>query len=359
MIKEAIEKVVQGVSLTEQEMELAMREILNGQITPAQLGSLVTGLRMKGESEDEIVGAAKGMRENSLRIAYKNRGVNLDRGEINIEDETLMSTCRLGEDCTNTFNVSTAAALVIACAGLDVVKHGYRTGSNYCGSADVLEALGLNLALSGSDAQRCVHETGIAFLYDPLFHQSLVRVSGPRREIGIRSIFNLISPLINPAGCEYQVLGVYQAELTEKMARVLQRLGAKGAYVVSGESTLDEISICGPTRISHLIQDEIQTRDLFPEDFGLQRADPAEITGGNARENAKIIRDLLGGEQGAKRDLVAVNAAAAFVITGLDSTLQEGISRAKELIDSGKAREKLEGVIAFTEQCAPFVRKEF
>ena len=358
MIKEAIVKVVRGESLQEREMQVVMQDILNGQVTPAQLGSLVTGMRLKGESEEEIVGAAKGMRAESIGIDSLKPGVNLDRGEINIEEETVMNTCRLGEDVTNTFNVSTAAALVVAAGGLEVIKHGYRADSTYCGSGDVLEALGLNLDISRSDAQRCVAETGIAFLYVPLFHMGLSHVSGPRREIGIRTIFNLISPLINPAGSEYQSLGVYSPELTEKMAGVLHRLGLKRAFVFCGESTLDEISICGPTRISSLKEGKIETHDYFPEDYGLSLAEPADIRGGNARENARIIREVLEGGPGPKQDLVAVNAAAAFVISGLDNSFREGIDRAREVIDSGRAREKLENLVSFTRRCAPFVRKE-
>ncbi|MCF8108169.1 MAG: anthranilate phosphoribosyltransferase [Desulfohalobiaceae bacterium] len=358
MIKEAIVRIAQRGELNEEEMRGLVREILQGQATAAQLGALVTALRMRGESVAEIVGAAKEVRTESLKIDLLGSGVNIDRGEINIEDETLMNTCTLGEDCTKTFNVSTATALVVAGAGLEVVKHGYRTDSSFCGSADVLEALGVNLDISRSDAQRCVNETGICFLYAPLFHMGMSHVAGPRREIGIRTIFNLISPLVNPAGSEYQVLGVYHPDLTEKMAAVLQQLGRKSAYVFCGETTLDEISICGRTRITRLLNGSIETEELSPEDFGLQAGTLQDIAGGNAVENARIIRSILQGEKGPRRDMVAVNAAAAFVITGMEAAFPEAIKRAEAVIDSGDAGRKLEKVIDFTRQCAPFVRKE-
>ncbi len=358
MIKEAIVRIAQGDDLHEGEMRTLLREILQGQATQAQLGALITGLRMKGESVAEIVGAAREVQAESLHIDLKDCGVNIDRGEINIEDETLMNTCKLGEDCTNTFNVSTATALVVAGGGLEVVKHGYRTDSGFCGSADVLESLGVNLDISRSDAQRCVSETGICFLYAPLFHMGLSHVAGARREIGIRSIFNLISPLVNPANSQYQVLGVYRPDLTEKMAKVLQALGRKSAYVFCGEKTLDEISICGRTRITRLAKGSIETKDVSPEDFGLQPRGLQDISGGNALENAGIIRSILEGEKGPRRDMVAVNAAAAFVIAGMEATFQEGIKRAGAVLDSGEAGRKLGIVIDFTRQCAPFVRKE-
>ena len=358
MIKEAIVRIVQGDDLHEEAMQSLMREILQGQVTAAQLGALVTALRMKGESAAEIVGAAREVRAESLKIELAGSGVNIDRGEINIEDETLMNTCKLGEDCTKTFNVSTATALVVAAGGLEVVKHGYRMDTGFCGSADVLEALGVNLDISRSDAQRSVQETGICFLYAPLFHMGMTHVAGPRREIGIRSIFNLISPLVNPAGSHYQVLGVYRPEQTEKMATVLHRLGRKSAYVFCGDVTLDEISICGRTRMTRLADGEIETQDLVPEDFGLKPVGLEDIAGGNAQENARIIRSVLSGEQGPRRDMVAVNAAAAFVITGMEASFQDGMKRSRAILDSGDAALKLETIVEFTRQCAPFVRKE-
>ena len=358
MIKEAIAKVVMGNNLTEVEMEKTMDEIMSGTATPAQIGAFVTALRVKGETVDEITGAARTMRAKSIKICLKDHLVNFDRDEINIEDETILDTCGTGGDGTNTFNVSTASALVAAGAGVNVAKHGNRTVSSLCGSADVIENLGVKLDLTSSDVERCIKEVGIGFLYAPIFHGAMRYAAGPRQEIGIRTIFNLLGPLTNPAGASAQVLGVYDLTLTEKIARVLKRLGTREAFVVCGEGTLDEISICGPTRISHLKNGEVKTFDLTPEEVGLQRAAPETIKGGNAHENARIIREILNGQQSPKRDIVLLNAAAAFVAVGLDSDFKEGIERAKTSIDSGQAKEKLNQLVAFTQNCKPFVRTE-
>jgi anthranilate phosphoribosyltransferase len=358
MIKEAIAKVVRGNNLTEVEMEKTMDEIMSGTATPAQIGSFVTALRMKGETVDEITGAARAMRAKAIKICLKNHLVNFDRDEINIEDETILDTCGTGGDGTNTFNVSTASALVAAGAGVNVAKHGNRAVSSLCGSADVIENLGVKLDLTSSDVERCIKEVGIGFLYAPIFHGAMRYAAGPRQEIGIRTIFNLLGPLTNPAGASAQVLGVYDLTLTEKIARVLKRLGTREAFVVCGEGTLDEISICGPTRISHLKNGEVKTFDLTPEEVGLQRAVHETIKGGNAHENARIIREILNGQQSPKRDIVLLNAAAAFVAVGLDSDFKEGIERAKISIDCGRAKAKLKQLVAFTQECKPFVRTE-
>ena len=294
MLKEAIAKVVGGSDLQEDEMREAMEEVMGGEATPAQIGAFITALRMKGETVDEIVGAARVMRAKATRIcSAKNGTLNIDRDEINVEDETILDTCGTGGDGTNTFNVSTATAFVAAGAGIKVAKHGQRTESNHCGSANVLEALGLELNISRTDAERCIRQVGIGFLYAPLFYGAMKYPGVPRREIGIRTIFNLLGPLTNPAGATAQILGVYDSDLTEKMARVLKRLGTGEAFVVCGEGTFDEISICGPTRVSHLKDGEISTFEITPEEFGLDRAQPDEISGGNANQNAQIIRDIL------------------------------------------------------------------
>ncbi|PIV21186.1 MAG: anthranilate phosphoribosyltransferase [Deltaproteobacteria bacterium CG_4_8_14_3_um_filter_45_9] len=358
MIKEAIAKVVRGNNLTEVEMEKTMDEIMSGTATPAQIGSFVTALRMKGETVDEITGAARAMRAKAIKICLKNHLVNFDRDEINIEDETILDTCGTGGDGTNTFNVSTASALVAAGAGVNVAKHGNRAVSSLCGSADVIENLGVKLDITRSDVERCIKEVGIGFLYAPIFHGAMRYAAGPRQEIGIRTIFNLLGPLTNPAGASAQVLGVYDLTLTEKIAHVLKRLGTREAFVVCGEGTLDEISICGPTLISHLKNGEVRTFDLTPEEVGFQRAAPETIKGGNAHENARIIREILNGQQGPKRDIVLLNAAAAFMAVGLDGDFKEGIERAKTSIDSGQAKEKLKQLVAFTQECKPFVRTE-
>ncbi len=358
MIKEAIAKVVKGIDLTETEMEKAMDEVMSGTATPAQIGALATALRLKGETVDEITGAARSMRARAVKICLNNHLVNVDRDEINVEDETILDTCGTGGDTTNTFNVSTACAFVAAGAGVNVAKHGNRAVSSRCGSADVIENLGVKLDLTSSDVERCIKEIGIGFLYAPLFHGAMKYAAGPRQEIGIRTIFNLLGPLTNPAGASVQVIGVYEPVLTEKIAYVLKKLGSKETLVVCGEGTLDEISICGPTRVSQLKSGEVRTFDLTPEEVGLKRTPPEAIKGGNAIENAEIIRQILDGQEGARRDIVLLNAGAAFVVSGLDRDFREGIERAKDSIDSGRAKEKLKQLVAFTQQCRPFVRSE-
>jgi len=357
MIKECIAKVVRGKDLSEKETEMAMDEILSGKATSAQISSFLTALRMKGERVDEITGAARAMRARAIKMQLTNHMVNIDRDEINVEDETILDTCGTGGDGTNTFNVSTATALVVAAGGIKVAKHGQRTESNHCGSANVLEALGLELNISRTDAERCIHEVGIGFLYAPLFYGAMKYPAVPRREIGIRTIFNLLGPLTNPAGATAQILGVYDSDLTEKMARVLKRLGTREAFVVCGEGTFDEISICGPTRVSHLKDGEISTFDITPEEYGFEKAKPEEIRGGDAKENAQIIRDILEGQRGPKRDMVLLNAGAAFVAAGIDRNLELGIERARDAIDSGRAKEKLHALVSFTQQCGYFVRE--
>ncbi len=357
MIKEAIAKLIRGQSLSEKEVETVMEEILDGKATSAQIGAFTTALRIKGESVDEITGAAKAMRSRILRVHLDNHMVNIDRDEINIEDETILDTCGTGGDETNTFNVSTATALVVAGGGIKVAKHGQRTESNYCGSANVLEALGLRLDISRTDMERCIREIGIGFLYAPLFYGAMKYPLGPRREMGFRSIFNLLGPLTNPAGTTAQILGVYHPDLTEKMAHVLNNLGTMEAFVVCGEGTFDEISICGPTRVSHLKNGEISTFIMKPEDYGLKTANPGDIRGGSAERNAQIIREILDGEKGPKRDMVLMNAGAAFVAAGLDQNFQEGIERAAEAIDSGRAKEKLQALVSFTQNCGYIFRE--
>lgn len=348
MINEAIAKVVNREDLSQAEMESAMNEIMGGEATPAQIGAFITALRMKGETVDEIVGAAQVMREKATRINVVDTSLSLDRDEINIDTETILDTCGTGGDGTNTFNVSTATAFVAAGAGIKVAKHGNRAVSSKCGSADVLENLGVKLDISPSDVERCIREVGIGFLFAPLFHGAMKYAAGPRKEIGLRTIFNVLGPLTNPAGATAQVLGVYSPELTEKIALVLGKLGSKEAFVVCGEGTFDEISICSPTRISHLKEEKVSNYQVTPEDYGLQRAPIEAIRGGDALENAQIIRDILDGQEGARKDMVLFNAGAAFVAAGLDKDLKEGIVRARATIDSGDARQRLDQLIEFT-----------
>jgi anthranilate phosphoribosyltransferase len=348
MIQGAIGKVVNREDLSQAEMEAVMNEIMSGEATPAQIGAFITALRMKGETVDEIVGAARVMREKATKIKVSDASLSLDRDDINVDAETILDTCGTGGDSTNTFNVSTATALVAAGGGIKVAKHGNRAVSSKCGSADVLENLGVKLDISPLQVERCIREIGLGFLFAPLFHGAMKYAAGPRKEIGLRTIFNVLGPLTNPAGATAQVLGVYSPELTEKLAQVLGKLGSKEAFVVCGEGTFDEISICSPTRISHLKGGEVHSYQITPEEFGFQRAPLDSIKGGDALENARIIRDILDGQEGARRDMVLFNTAAAFVTSGLDQDLKAGIKRAREVIDSGKAKMKLEQLIAFT-----------
>ena len=358
MIRQAITKVVRGEDLQDREMTAAMGEILDNRATNAQIGALIAALRIKGETVTEIAAAARALRSRAAKVTVDNGHVNIDRDEINVESETILDTCGTGGDGTNTFNISTATAFVAAGGGVRVAKHGNRAVSSRCGSADVLSSLGVQLDINRSHAETCIREIGIGFLYAPLFHSAMKHAAAARQEVGIRSIFNLLGPLTNPAGATTQVLGVYRPELTETMAGVLERLGCREAFVVCGEETLDEISICGPTRVSHLKGSEVRTFQAMPEDFGFDRAEPRAIRGGAARENARIIREILTGEEGPRRDVVVMNAAAAFVAAGFEPDFRAGAARAEDAIDSGRAREKLEALIRFTQDYRPFVRGE-
>jgi anthranilate phosphoribosyltransferase len=357
MIKEMISKVVRGEDLAEEEMKTAMDEILDGKATGAQIGAFLTALRMKGESVEEIASAAAALKARMKKIQVGNHLINLDRDEINVDDETIVDTCGTGGDGTTTFNVSTATAFVVAGAGVKVAKHGQRTVSSHCGSADVLDALGIRLEINLASLERCIQEVGIGFLYGPLFYGGINYPFNARREVGVRTLFNLLGPLTNPAGAGVQVLGVYAPDLTVKMAQVLKRLGSRQAFVVHGEGTLDEISICGPTRVCRLRDGEITQSTITPEQYGLQRVDPNEIRGGSAEENARMIRELLGGRKGPRRDMVCMNAAAAFLAAGLDEEFAAGIRRAEASIDGGSARAKLENLIAFTRDGGTFTRE--
>jgi len=348
MIQEAIFKVVNGEDLNEEEMIATMTEIMEGKATQAQIGSFITALRIKGETVDEITGAARVMREKAIRIGTGNGLINLDRDDINIDQETIVDTCGTGGDGTNTFNVSTTTAFVVAGAGLKVAKHGNRSVSSCCGSADVIEALGININITPEQVERCMDEVGIGFLFAPLLHGAMKYAIGPRREIGLRTIFNILGPLTNPAGANVQVLGVYDAELTHVLAEVLRNLGAKSAFVVHGLDCIDEISITGPTQISQLSDGKIKDFTVSPEELGFERSPIDSIRGGDARENASIVRGILSGENGPKRDVVLMNAAAALVAAGKASRLKEGVRLAEESIDSGKAIRKMEDLIAVT-----------
>jgi anthranilate phosphoribosyltransferase len=345
MLKEAIYKVISRQDLTEAEMVRAMEVIMGGEATEAQIGAFITALRMKGETVAEITAAAKVMRAKATRIPLGNNLVDLDRDEINVDWETIVDTCGTGGDATSTFNVSTTTAFVVAGAGLRVAKHGNRAVSSRCGSADVIEALGINLNLAPEQVAQCINEVGIGFLFAPQLHGAMRFAIGPRREIGIRTIFNVLGPLTNPAGANVQVLGVYDPNLTEPLARVLGNLGTKSAFVVYGEGSFDEISIVGPTRVSELKGGKVRTYSIAPEDFGMPRATLADIKGGDVFENARIVRRVLAGEGGPRGDMVALNAAAVFVASGLAADFPGGIRLAQETMQTGKALAKLEALV--------------
>lgn len=346
MIQEAIAKVVEGSSLTESEMMDVMDDITEGRATAAQMGAFMIALRMKGETIEEITGAARIMRAKSSRVPVGKSEVSLDRDEINLERETVVDTCGTGGDGTKTFNVSTTTAFVVAGAGLKVAKHGNRSVSSLCGSADVVETLGVKLDLTPDQVGACIDSVGIGFLYAPMLHSAMRHVVGPRREIGMRTVFNLLGPLTNPAGASVQVLGVYRGDLTETMAGALQRLGSDSAFVVYGEGSYDEISITGPSKITRLHHSRITTSTLVPEDVGLKRATPEEIRGGDASKNAEITRGVLSGEKGACRDMVLLNAAAVLIAAHQAHDFRDGVALAAESIDSGKALAKLDELVS-------------
>jgi anthranilate phosphoribosyltransferase len=356
MIKAAINQVATGRDLTESDMETVMSEILEGKAFAAQVGAFVTALRMKGETIAEITGAAKALRSRVVPLEVDNNLINLDRDDINVEEETILTTSESAQSGTNTFNVSTATIFVVAGGGLKVVRQGNRAKSRYFGAADVLINLGVNLDISRTDAERCIEEVGIGLLFAPLFHGIMRYVDHIREEMGIRTIFNLIGPLANPANASAHVLGVYKSSLTEKMAGVLKNLGAKQAFVVHGERTYDEISICGPTHVSFFKNGDIASFQLEPEEYGFQTYDLEALAGGDAQQNARIIHTILAGETGPRRDIVVLNAAAAFVAAGCDSDLKQGIERAEASIDSGAARDKLAALVRVTSECNIFTR---
>jgi len=334
MIKAILKTLVGRKNLKEEEAKKVMGEIMEGKTTPAQIASFLTALRMKGETVAEITGFAKAMLEKV--------------DTFSLEKNTLADTCGTGGDNLNTFNISTVVAFVAAGAGLVIAKHGNRALSSRCGSADVLETLGVKLAISKEKVKQCLEKIGIGFLFAPSFHPAMKYALSPRQEMGMRTVFNILGPLTNPLGANVRLLGVYQPSLTELLARVLKNLKVKGAFVVWGEDGLDEISITTRTRITELKQGKIRTYYIQPEDFGIKRASLEKLRGGTREENAFILEDALQGKKGPKRQIVLINAAACLAAAGLAEDLKEGIKLAEDSIDSGKAKEKLEQLIAFT-----------
>lgn len=332
-MKEFIGKLVERQNLAQGEAEEAMKTIMRGEATQAQIGAFLTALRMKGETIEEIAACARVMCEFAERINPKVNGV-------------LVDTCGTGGDKMKTFNVSTLAAFVAAGAGVAIAKHGNRSVTSKSGSADVLEALGVKIDCSPQDVQRCIERAGIGFMFAPVFHKAMKHAIGPRKEIGVRTTFNILGPLTNPASAKAQVLGVFDAALTKKMAGALSNLGVERAVVVHGLDGLDEISTLGITQISELRDGSVKTYKAKPEGFGFKRASISDLAGGDANFNAKIAIDMLkNGVKGAKRDIVVLNAAAAIYAAGKTAAIKDAIPFANEAIDSGKAYERLMALV--------------
>ncbi len=327
MIKEAILKLAKREDLTYEEALAVMNEIMGGEATPVQMSSYLTALSLKGETIDEITGSAKGMRDHCVRLLHE-----MDVLEI----------VGTGGDGSNSFNISTTSSLVIAAGGVPVAKHGNRAASSKSGAADVLEALGVNITVSPEKSSELLEKIGICFLFAQNYHIAMKYVAPIRRELGIRTVFNILGPLSNPAGANMELMGVYDETLVEPLARVMNNLGVKRGMVVYGQDRLDEISICAPTSVCEIRDGKYETYTITPEMFGFETAEKDALVGGTPQENAAITRAVLSGEQGPRRNAVLMNAGAALYLAGKAETLQGGVSLAAELIDSGKALAKLE-----------------
>jgi anthranilate phosphoribosyltransferase len=334
VIKEAIETVVNGRSLTFEEAAAVMENIMIGEATPAQFAAFVTALRMKGEAVDEIAGLASVMQAKAAPVQAI---------------PPVLDTCGTGGDNSCSFNISTTVAFVVAGTGLKVAKHGNRAMSSHCGSADVLEALGVKIELGAEAVAQCLEKVGIGFMFAPIFHPAMKYATTPRREIGIRTVFNVLGPLTNPAKARFQVIGVPSKELGEKIASVLHRLGTEHSLVVHGTDGMDEISISGRSLVWDVNRNRVlPPYEVSPDDLGFMKASMTQIKGGTARQNAKILRGILNGEVGARRNIVIMNAAAALVAGNQASDLKEGANIAEKMIDSGQALAKLDELIEFS-----------
>jgi anthranilate phosphoribosyltransferase len=338
MLKPHIQAVVEGQVLSRDEARGAMEIIMNGEASPAQIGSFLTALRMRGETDDELAGFAEVMRGKALRVP-------LDL------DEPVVDTCGTGGDGSHSFNISTTAAFVVAGAGVKVAKHGNRAATSRCGSADVLEALGVRIELAPEQVAESVERAGIGFMYAPAFHPAM-RFAGPvRREIGVRTVFNLLGPITNPAGAQHQVIGVPTAEAAARLARVLGLLGSRHALVVHAQEGLDEIGVAGPTTVAEMLMREsawVTSYDVTPEQYGIDRHAADAVKGGSVAENVAIVNAVLAGERGAYRDIVLLNSAAALYAADAAPSIAAGIDVAAESIDSGAARERLDELVALT-----------
>ncbi len=335
MIRESIDTLVSGRSLTFEQSAGVMEEIMSGEATPAQIAAFITALRIKGETVDEIAGLASIMRAKAIPV---------------VVTPPVVDTCGTGGDSSYTFNISTAAAIVVAGAGLKVAKHGNRAITSHCGSADVLEALGVKIDLGAEGVAKCLETVGIGFMFAPIFHPAMKYAAVPRREIGIRTVFNILGPLTNPARAESQVIGVPNQEIGNKIASVLHRLGTKHSLVVHGIDGVDEISISGRSLVWEADEQGVSPPyEISPLDFGFKEASRAEISGGKPEENAKMLRGILGGEKGARRDIVVLNAAAALLAGNKAPDFKQGTRLAQEAIDSGRALEKLDRLVELSQ----------
>lgn len=331
-MRETISKLIDRENLTEEEARRAMETIMDGQATPAQIAAFMVTLKMKGETADEIAGCAMAMRSRAATIK--------------VDAPVLVDTCGTGGDGAGTFNISTTAALVVAGAGVPVAKHGNRGVSSKCGSADLLEALGVKIDLAPERVKTCIEEVGIGFMFAPVFHKAMKHAAVPRNQVGQRTIFNLLGPLTNPAGASCQIIGVYASELTALLAQVLKKLGLNRGFVFHGQG-LDEITTTGETLISELREGEVKTYIISPHELGVKKARLSELKGNSSEENTRITLKILNGEKGPHADIVLVNAAAALMAAGVATSFREGISRAEEAIASGAALGKLEALREF------------
>ncbi len=336
MFRDNLNKIVQGKDLSESEMSQMITDIFSGEITDAQIGAFMAALATKGETFEELAGAAQAMRKKAVRIQTP--------------ASTVIDTCGTGGDSAQTFNISTTTAFVVAGCGVTVAKHGNRSISSKCGSADVLEVLGVDLSIDPEVVEESIAEIGIGFMFAPLYHGAMKYAGKARQEVGIRSIFNMLGPLTNPAAASCQLLGVFAPELTEMFANALNMLGSKHALVVHGHDGLDEISVCAPTRVSELKDSMVNTYDITPEQFFGEEADPDDLKGGDAQANAEITKNILEGEKGTKRDVVVLNTAAALVAADKAENIKDGISLAEKAIDEGAAKAKLEDLARFTQE---------
>ena len=347
MIADALHQiVVHRRSLARVEARAAMAEVLAGKATDAQIGALLVALQMKGETVDEIVGFAEAIRAAATPLVVRDSALDVS----GTERDALLDTCGTGGDASGTFNISTATALVVAGAGVRVAKHGNRSVTSKCGSADVVEALGVNINLPPERTAECLETVGIAFLFAPAMHSAMKYVQPARRELKLRTVFNLLGPLTNPANASCQVVGVYSQALVEKLAEALLQLGLKRALVVHGSDGLDEITISGSTQVAEVRDGRVRSYEITPEEFGLRRAPLSALEGGDAQINAGIIRSLLDGERSPKRDVVLLNAAAALVAAGQAETMAQAIPVAAYAIDSGQAKGRLQLLVEFTQR---------